>query len=290
MPAIDREDGSVHYEVHGDGDPLVLLHGGWVSSRMWEPQVDRFADDHEVITVDLRGHGRTGRTSRATYSVPLYAADLRAVLERVDVGDPVLCGLSLGGHVAMTYAADHPIDGLVLAGTSRTVPPVPLGPLGRSLLAPRPVMHCLIGTMGVRAHYESLLAGVRTVEGHPWVGLRAETRRYVRSEVDTIGPAEYRKIFDALYDYRPPDLGDIDAPTLLVHGDHEATSVVRQNRTMASILGASRVEVPDAGHLVNLDNPRPFDAALATFLAAPQPVGEGDPGNGKGVIAGTAGS
>jgi len=268
VSVVQRDDASLHYETAGSGAPLVFVHGGWVSRRMWQPQLERFAADHRVIAVDVRGHGRTGATDRRSYSIPLFVDDLEAVLEREDVSDPALCGLSMGSHVAQQYAADHTVDRLVLAATTRTVPPIPVTRLQKLAFAPKPVVHSIIRSMGVRGYYESLLAGIRTIEGHRWVALEDRNREYVRAEIDTFDTCEYIKVFDALYDHEPPDLDGVDAPTLLVHGDHEASTVVGQNRELEADLGAARVEIPDAAHLANLDNPAVFNAALAEFLGA----------------------
>ncbi|MFB6171685.1 MAG: alpha/beta fold hydrolase [Haloarculaceae archaeon] len=269
MPTLDTGDASLYYETHGAGDPLVFVHGGWVSSRMWAPQVERFADDYRVVTVDVRGHGRTGATDRRRYSIPLFAADLRAVLEHEDATDPAaVCGLSMGGHVAQLYAATYDLRRLVLAATTRTVPPIPMSRSQKLAFAPKPVVHALIRRMGVASYYESLLAGIRAIEGHRWVALDDDNRRYVREEIGRFDTREYIKVFDALYDHDALDHDALDAPTLLVHGDHESETVVRQNRAFEDALDATRVEIPDAGHLANLDNPAAFDAALGSFLAA----------------------
>lgn len=269
VPALETDDASLYYETRGEGDPLVFVHGGWVSSRMWEPQVERFADDHRVVTVDVRGHGRTGGTDRRRYSIPLFAADLRTILEREDAADhPVVCGLSMGSHVAQTYALTYDVERLVLAATTRTVPPIPMSRGQKLALAPKPVVHSVIRQMGVQAYYESLLTGIQAIEGHRWVALADQNRRYVREEIGSFDTREYIKVFDALYDHEPLDHDAIDAPTMLVHGDHESSTVVQQNRELESTLDAVRVEIPDAGHLANLDNPAAFDAALDSFLAS----------------------
>lgn len=269
MPAVETDDASLYYESYGHGDPLVFVHGGWVSSRMWEPQVDRFADDHRIVTVDVRGHGRTGETDRRRYSIPLFAADLRTVLEREDAADePVVCGLSMGSHVVQAYAATYDVERLVLAATTRTVPPIPMSKAQKLAFAPKPVVHSFIRQVGVRSYYESLLTTIRAIEGHRWVALEDENRRYVREEIDSFDTREYIKVFDALYDHDPPDHDGIDVPTMLVHGDHESSAVVDQNRGLEATLDAVRVEIPDAGHLANLDNPAAFDTALDRFLAS----------------------
>lgn len=268
MPVVDSDDASLHYRSTGEGRTLVFVHGGWVSSRMWSPQVERFADEFQIVTVDIRGHGETDSDHRR-FSVDLFASDLDEVLDEVDADDPVLCGLSLGGLIVQRHAATYDrAESLVLAGTTRTVPPIPMTKLQKLTFAPKPVMHSVIRTMGVRAYYEWLLASIRAIEGHEWVALDPENRAYVREEIDRFSTEEYIGVFDALYDYQPTDLSDVDLPALLVHGDHESSTVVHQNRKLAAELDASRVVVPDAGHLANLDNPAAFNEALEGFLAA----------------------
>lgn len=270
MPVVNGGGTSLYYESVGEGAPLVLVHGGWVSGRMWAPQVERFADDRQVVTVDIRGHGQTGASPRGQYSVDLFASDLRTVVERLELADPVICGLSLGGLVAQGYAAAYPgeVAGLVLAGSTQSVPPIPLSRLQQRVVAPKPLVHATIRSMGVRAYYESLLAGIRRLEGHRWVALSAPARAYVRAEIDQFDRREYIKVFDALYDYRPIDVSALDVPALVLHGDHEASTVVQQNRELAADLDARRRVIPEAGHVANLDNPAAFDAAVDEFLAA----------------------
>lgn len=270
MPVVECAGGDLYYETAGDGDPVVFVHGGWVSSRMWAPQVERFAGDRQVVTVDIRGHGATGASTLRRYSVDLFAGDLRVVLERLDITDPVVCGLSLGGLVAKEYAAayEDEMAGIVLVGTTQTIPPVRMTRLQKHLFTPKSVLHATIRAMGVRTFYETLLGTIRQIEGHRWVGLTPAARSYVREEIDRFSVSEYIKVFDALYDYRPIDVSDLDVPALVISGDHEAASVVRQSHELATALDAEHRQIPNAGHLANLDNPDVFDAYIAEFLAS----------------------
>jgi non-heme chloroperoxidase len=84
----------VQYEDHGTGSPLVFIHGDWASRRMWEPQIDHFASEYRVITLDIRGHGETGSTAESQYSIDLFVEDLRTLLVSLSVSNPVVCGLS----------------------------------------------------------------------------------------------------------------------------------------------------------------------------------------------------
>jgi len=88
-----------------------------------------------------------------------------------------------------------------------------------------------------------------------------------------VSPDEYLKIFRALYEFVPPGLGHVRTPTLVLYGDHEAYPVKRQGERLAeTVAHGSWREIPDAGHLVNQDNPRAFDAACAEFFAGLEPT------------------
>lgn len=256
----------MHAETTGTGHPLVFIHGGWLSGRMWRPQVEHFADDYRVITVDIRGHGQTGATDTRRYSIDLFAADLRETLLSLDVDDPILCGLSLGGLVAQTYAADHDVAGLVLADTVESLPPVPMSQLQKQFLFPKPSLYPTFRMLGSSAAFRMLLQSVRAVEGGRWLALDDDVREYAFSEVGAISSREFVKVFDALYEADSVDTAAIDAPSLLLYGDHEASAIVAQNRSLSRTLDASVEVLPDAGHLSNLDNPERFNEVLAGFL------------------------
>lgn len=85
--------------------------------------------------------------------------------------------------------------------------------------------------------------------------------------LDEVSPDEYLKIFRALYEFVPPDLSHVRTPVQVLYGDHEAVPVKRQGRRLADTVARGRwQEIPDAGHLVNQDNPRAFNAACASFF------------------------
>ncbi len=92
----------------GRGPSLVFVHGGWLNGRTWRSQVEHFADEYRIVTVDVRGHGYTGSTDPKRYSVELFADDLEAVCAELDLERPIFCGLSLGSMVVQEYLARHP--------------------------------------------------------------------------------------------------------------------------------------------------------------------------------------
>ena len=98
---------NLYYETHGSGRPLVLLHGGLGSGEMFGPILPRLAESHQVIAVDLQGHGRTADVDRPI-SLATMGDDIGALIGQLGVGRPDVMGYSLGGGVAFHVALRHP--------------------------------------------------------------------------------------------------------------------------------------------------------------------------------------
>jgi pimeloyl-ACP methyl ester carboxylesterase len=96
-----------YYEIHGQGEPLLLLHGGLMSSASFHPLLPALTDKHRVILVDLHGHGRTTLGDRPI-SIVGNAKDLDALLEKLGVPQTDVVGYSFGGGTALQLAANHP--------------------------------------------------------------------------------------------------------------------------------------------------------------------------------------
>lgn len=109
----------IHYEIHGEGSPLVMLHGGVNPSEMFGAPLAAMARNHQVIAIHLRGHGLSSDTA-AAWSVEQMADDVDAVLETLGFERVDVMGYSLGGGVALQTAIRHPdrVGKLVLIGTS----------------------------------------------------------------------------------------------------------------------------------------------------------------------------
>jgi pimeloyl-ACP methyl ester carboxylesterase len=98
---------NLYYETHGTGRPLILLHGGLCSGEMFEPILPTLTDHHQVILVDLQGHGRTADIDRPI-DVRLMAGDIAALIDHLGLHRPDVAGYSLGGGVALQVAVQHP--------------------------------------------------------------------------------------------------------------------------------------------------------------------------------------
>ena len=98
---------SLYHETHGTGRPLILLHGGLGSGEMLGPVLPALAANHQVIAVDLQGHGRTADIDRPI-DVRLMADDIAALIRHLGLDKPDVVGYSLGGGVALQTAAKYP--------------------------------------------------------------------------------------------------------------------------------------------------------------------------------------
>jgi pimeloyl-ACP methyl ester carboxylesterase len=96
-----------YFETYGAGRPMILLHGGLGSGEMFGPILPKLAERHQVIAVDLQGHGRTADIDRPL-DVRLMADDIAALIDHLGLDQPDLVGYSLGGGVAFHTAAKYP--------------------------------------------------------------------------------------------------------------------------------------------------------------------------------------
>ena len=107
---------NLYYEIHGQGRPLILLHGGLGSGEMFGPTVPALAAKYQVILPDLQGHGRTADIDRPI-DIRLMADDIAALIDHLGLEKPDIVGYSLGGGVAFFTASKHPekVGKLVMA-------------------------------------------------------------------------------------------------------------------------------------------------------------------------------
>ena len=267
MPFAQTNNIRTFYEIHGEGRPIVLIHGGLVDCRMWQPQVEPFSKKYRVITYDIRGHGQTGGSEKRVYSVQLLAEDLRALLEQLQVDKPVVCGLSLGGIVAQTYAASHPADiaALILCDTA----------VSATLTSSDKVQTYLIGwslapsvrIMGARRFTDYAFGLAKLMRGETWFGQNVEAQTYVQEAMRAFDTAEMAKIYDLLVRFRTPELEKIKVSTLITNGEHESQSVFRHAEYLQKhISNTQATTIPGAGHLSNVENPEAFNEQVLRFL------------------------
>src|SRR2546425_6778539 len=113
---------NLYYETHGAGRPLILLHGGLMSSETFGPVLPLLSEHHQVIAPDLQGHARTADIDRPI-DVRLMADDIAALIDQLGLEKPDVVGYSLGGGVALHTAAQYPAKVRRLVAASANIRP-----------------------------------------------------------------------------------------------------------------------------------------------------------------------
>jgi len=255
MAIISTARGRIGFdELGGGGVPIVFLHGVGSDKSVWAPQLDHFGKSRRAVAFDYPGYGESEFVSGATRDD--FAAWILAAMDALDIARADICGLSLGGVVAiaMHAAAPERCASLIIAD-SFAVHPDGQAIHDRSVAASR--------SMTMRALAEAragvLLGGAAPDE------LRAE----VIDTMAAIDPAAYRIGAEAVWlaDQRAR-VEAIEVPTLILVGDEDGITPPALSEDLARLIGGSRlVRIAGAGHLANAEQPGAFNSAIESFLA-----------------------
>ena len=261
----------LHYEDHGAGKPVVLIHGWPLSSRAWEAQLPALVGaGHRVITYDRRGFGHSSQPWSG-YDYDTFTADLHALLEHLDLRDATLVGFSMGGGEVVRYLAKH--------GTTRVSRAVLAGAVVPYLYKAKDNPEGGLDDATI-AGFEDAVKKDRLafLEGFTqnFFGAKGklqvseEQRQYARTIAAFASPKGTLDCIAAFgrTDFRK-DLEKVQVPTLVLHGDADAIVPleVSGKRSAASIAGAKLVVVKGGPHGFNASHPEEFNRALLGFLA-----------------------
>lgn len=285
MPHLTINGVATAYSDAGSGPPLVFIHGAVQTLHVWQAQIAPLTESYRCIAYDLRGHGES-ELGQAPLTMKLFADDLLALLDALGIARATLCGVSLGGMIALHAAARSPerVAALALANTPVALSLSPtllrvVGALDPYLLL-RPIFRILgqarAGRIGLRL--------ARSLMGLGWVSGVAE--EHFLKGFSTMRPEAVVATYRAICEAGLPDLSPIRAPTLIVTGFHEADLVFRHAAEIARWIGRAELVTVPGGHVTNLDAPDAFNAALARFLATTARGGEAsssDPTAGAGL-------
>lgn len=268
MPTISTGDLDTHYIDQGQGLPIVLVHASTLDHTSWRTQIEALSTDHRVIAYDLRGHGRT--PSQGAYTIATLAEDLHRLIQALELERPIVCGLSMGGMVALTHASRYPdeLAGLVLAGT--TTPPY-LSPVERIQRSWFPRLM----TFPAR-----LIGYERLKRGLVWIQRRlygdAAAGGFSPSDLPPMSTPNFVRSVRAFATFHciDVDLDAITVPTLvLVGGDEPPVFHAHAERLRTDLQTVTVTTIPDAGHASNLDQPERFNEALTRFATRVDPHG-----------------
>ncbi len=245
----------------GEGPPVVLLHAFPLDRGMWAGQVAALSGRYRVHAIDAFGFGGC-ELPAGGWGVESMADAVAGWIVAQKIPTPlVVCGLSMGGYVALAFARRHAnhVKALVLADT-RAEPDSDEARAGRDAAIEAVEAH------GSVAQVEAMLPKVLGATSHAdRPGVVSEFRRTGLSQDKAAVVAGLIALRD-----RPdarPGLAAIDVPTLVLVGDEDTlTPPSAAEALVAGIRGAKLVVLPGAGHLSNLETPDAFNAAVLDFL------------------------
>lgn len=252
MSTLTTQD-TLAYEERGVGVPVVLLPGHTFERRIWRPIVDRLGDDLHTIAIDLPGQGQSAGAGRPLAEV---AAQVNHLIERLGVERPIVVGHSMAGAIALIYAAQYPVRGVVdidssldvrpFAGLVQQLQPALRGPGFDAAFAP---FQQSMGWERVPESLRSLAHEAQYVSRDVALGYFEEV---MRSDPDEL-QAWIEQIADA-----------VDVPSLLVFG--QRMSREERDYTLAHLPDAQIEEWDGRGHLVHLAEADRFAARLRAFI------------------------
>ncbi|WP_199509495.1 alpha/beta fold hydrolase [Nucisporomicrobium flavum] len=270
MPYATSDGADLYYEDFGSGDPVVLIHGWPLSGRSWEAQIPALvADGKRVITYDRRGFGKSSQPWTG-YDYDTFAADLRALLEHLDLTGVTLVGFSMGGGEVARYLGTYGTDRVSKAVFAGAVPPYlyksddnPDGALDDATIKQFQDGVTTDRIAFVDGFAENFFKAGGTLKVSDNQVRYAQELAHVASAKGTL---DCIAAF-GLTDFRG-DLAKITIPTLVIHGDSDAIVPIEHSgkRTAESIPGAKLVVIQDGPHGINASHPTEFNEALLSFL------------------------
>jgi pimeloyl-ACP methyl ester carboxylesterase len=251
---------AIFWEAAGSGPPVVLIHGGQMDRRMWDPQFLPYAKSFRVIRYDVRNYGRSASATLPYSDVD----DLGSLLDELQVGKAHLVGLSLGGRIALEFTVAHPDRVASLVAVAPGLPGFPNEDEDESRW---PAMLRAAQEKGGEAAAELWLTDPFMIPAMENPALAPRLRQLALENGRAWLANPYLPI-------RPdPPVGkrlrDIRAPTLVVVGDRDIPHMQRiADKLAAEVPGAKKVVIAGAGHISNMEKPAEFDAAVLPFLKA----------------------
>jgi len=246
------------YTVYGPvhGLPLVFLHSGALTRKMWQPQIDELSKAFRIIALDLPGHGTLAQYA---FTLKMAVEEVAQIIKTEVQGQALVIGLSLGGFVALALASEHPelVAGLVLSGCNIDVQGMSetLLKIRGTLLANNvALLDRMLATLTERVF--------RRFYSDQFVAGQAEAGIYWKGAGQGLLECTGKDFRAMLHSYR--------GPVLLLNGENDKNSR-KSEEAFVAVANQDNIRVQPingAGHLCNVDQPRSYNNALRNFTQA----------------------
>jgi 3-oxoadipate enol-lactonase len=266
MPSVDASGTELHYERAGEGEPMLLIQGMSATHLAWgRPFLDRLESDFDLTVFDNRGMGLSGR-AELPFTTADLANDTVGLLDALEIEIAHVVGISMGGMIAQELALAHPerIRTLTIGASYCG------GPQG-SLMAPEDLQ--MLGTAYASGDREQVFRAMWEINLSP--GFREDDSRFAPfTEMATALPAPQPVIMQQMRACGAHDthdrLGQIDLPTLIIHGDADRLLGYSNGQEIAALIPDARLETLEGiGHMFWWEQPERAAELIREHALAP---------------------
>lgn len=262
MPFATCNQAEIYYEVHGDGEPLVLIMGQGSDHHGWDLVRNDFAARYRVIVFDHRGTGQSDKPREPAYTTKGFAADVIALMDHLGIARAHCYGISMGGRICQWLAIDHAERvGAVVLGC--TTPGNPHGikrpPEVDALMANRPTDP----EAAMRFHAEQMVSP-------EWLAKHPDYEAYLRRRAENPIPPYAQKLHYAASEGHDSwdRLPEISVPVLVIHGTNDHINPTANGPLLAERIPGAELRLIEGGrHGFFNEFREEASAAVLDFLA-----------------------
>ena len=242
MPFVTSDSLKLHYEIEGQGLPVLFLHGYTATISLWDAQNTGLKPTFTVIRLDQRGHGKSEGSSQHQYTLPNLAKDALAVLDDADIPEAVIVGHSMGGMVAFELLAHHSVRVRAAVFSSTT----PIAP--------------------AREYFADTVEFARTLGQIPESVRAADPMMQSSVPLDEATALGCGEMIMSMSGYLEA-LENNPTPSLIVHGSEDSKSIRDGSKALAGKLAnVTYVTIEGAGHVPQITHTDEYNGILVEFL------------------------
>jgi pimeloyl-ACP methyl ester carboxylesterase len=260
MPYAQVEDLSIHYEIGGTGEPLLLLHGMSNNSQSWREQMQELKDHYTVIAWDAPGYGKSSDPAEEFRSFKEFARILEGLLEQLNLEKIYLLGHSMGAAIAIDFCTlyPHKVKKLILADPTR----------GAAALDSKVNEQKLKERLFSIGNLDPEEIADKRIKALLSPNASKEVYQRVKEIMSQVRPAGYRSVaYSLYYQNQMTLLPTMDVPVLVMCGELDTVTPVKEAEAIHDQLKNSQlVIIPKGGHLCYQENPEAFNARIIEFL------------------------
>jgi pimeloyl-ACP methyl ester carboxylesterase len=253
---------TVSYNDHGteDAPVIIFIHGFPFNKSMWDDQMNVLKDNYRVIAYDIRGHGNSD-PGIDDFFIELFVNDLIRLMEKLGIEKPILCGLSLGGYIALSAVLKYPgrFNGLILNDT-QCIADTPEIKENRCTAIIR------IMKNGVEQYADEIIKNLFASETF------TKKKNIITAVKEMIISTPKQSLCNTLHALAERkdtcnQLPEINIPVLIMVGkEDKITPIAAAQQMQEKIHGSMLKVIQHAGHIINLENPIAFGKRLVKFL------------------------